>query len=361
MYNSDKKELKFNENGKFRVLMISDFHGGKNYSPKLKAGIEALIKETNPDFVMIGGDQCLGFDQEYLRNSLTDILEPIQKRNIPWAHVYGNHDHEQPLTAREQQAVYESFPLCLSQAGPADVQGVGNYVLPVYSSKSDKIAYNIFALDSNREISDYIEHFGISEKDNNIILPNSFGVGRAQAMPFFNQVRWYYRTSREIEQANGSKIPAILCMHNPLLEHNLIHMNPEECRMVGHKRECVCCSELNSGLFFACLQRGDVKGIFCGHEHMNTYHGTYCGIVLAYDGCVGYNMTAHDDLRGGRIIDLDENTGTFETKHITLMEIMGDAAIRDPGNFQGGLKYFIRGSHLFDQAVPLKDKVYVKR
>ena len=51
----------------------------------------------------------------------------------------------------------------------------------------------------------------------------------------------------------------------------------------------------------------------------------------------------------------------MESKYVSLMEIMGDAAIKDPDNFQGGLKYFIRQSHMFDQAIPLKAKVYVKK
>ena len=109
--------------------------------------------------------------------------------------------------------------------------------------------------------------------------------------------------------------------------------------MYGEKREAVCCSELNSGLFMACLERGDVKGIFCGHEHMNAYHGKYCGITLGYDSCVGYDMSAHDDVRGGRVIDISRE-GTVETKH------MGDNALRRPGFFEGGLNYFIRNNHL---------------
>jgi DNA repair exonuclease len=340
MYNADKKELKFNGDGIFKVLMISDFHAGRNYSPKLKAGIEALVVHTNPDFVMIAGDQCLGFDKVYLKTSLEDILEPIEKRGIPWSHVFGNHDRETGMETAAQEEVFESFPLCLSSKGPDDIFGIGNYVLPIYASNSDKIAYNIWALDSNREISDYIQQFGLAN-DARIILPDCFGLGKVQASPLFDQVMWYYNTSKQMEKENGRKIPAIMCMHVPIIEFNLIYRNPEECEMEGNKREGVYSGELNSGLFMACLQRGDVKGIFCGHEHLNDFQGTYCGITLAYDSCVGYNMSAHDDLRGGRIIELHEN-GSFNTRHIKLMDIMGEDAVRNPLHFEGGIKYFIR-------------------
>lgn len=340
MYSEGKRELRFNGDGKFRVLMISDFHAGKNYSPKLKAGIEALVEDTKPDFVMIAGDQCLGFNREYLKKSLEDILDPIQKRDIPWSHVFGNHDRETDMDTAAQEEIFESFPLCLSSKGPDDIFGVGNYVLPILASKSDKIAYNIWALDSNREFPDYIEQFGL-DKDTRFILPNPFGTGKVQASPLFDQVMWYYNTSKQMERENGRKIPAIMCMHVPIIEFNLIYRNPDECEMEGSKREGVYCSELNSGLFMACLQRGDVKGIFCGHEHLNDFQGKYCGITLAYDSCVGYNMTADDDLRGGRVIDLYED-GSFVTKHRKLMEIMGEDAVRDPLQFRGGIKYFIK-------------------
>ncbi len=354
MYDVENKKLHFNSDGKFRILMISDFHAGSRrkgfedgnpYSPKVKEAIEALVSETNPDFVMVGGDQCIGHSPEYLYNAFTDIMSPVLERNIPWAHVYGNHDREMAMTTDEQQKIYETVPHCFSKRGPEDIFGVCNYVIPIYGKDGEKIAYNLFSLDSNREISDYIEQFGIKEEDNNIRLPFAFGSGSVQAMPFFQQVMWYYNTSRDMEKENGSKIPALMFMHNPIIEYNLIFRNPEECDMYGEKREAVCCSELNSGLFMACLERGDVKGIFCGHEHMNAYHGKYCGIILGYDSCVGYDMSAHDDVRGGRVIDISED-GTLETKHIKLMAIMGDKALRRPDLFEGGLNYFIRNTHL---------------
>lgn len=327
------------------MLMISDFHAGTHYNPKLKAGIEALVENTKPDLVMLGGDQSAGkcfdsFNEDTLRGYLLDVLEPIIRRGIPWAHVFGNHDQEAGMSNARQEPVYESVPLCLSSAGPEGIFGVGNYVLPVYMSKGDDVAYNIWALDSNREICDYIKAFSLPE-DTRVLLPDGFGYGKMQASPMFDQVMWYYNTSLSLERTAGHRIPAVMCMHVPIVEYCLICRNPEECGMIGSKREAVYCSDMNSGLFMACLQRGDVKGIFCGHEHLNDFQGQYCGITLAYDSCVGYNMSAHDDLRGGRVIDLRED-GAFETRHIKLMDLLGKEAMRNPDFFEGGINYFIR-------------------
>ena len=366
MYQKEVKKLSFNKDGKFKILMISDMHSSGNfhgigrayYRDKMLMGMEALLDEVKPDFVMLGGDQCFGnFEnmsdnlQENLKllyDDMKEVLSPILTRGLPWAHVYGNHDAECKLTKAEMEPVYESFDTCVSKAGPENLYGVGNYLIPVYSGTDEnKVAYNIFCLDSNRELKDELKLFGVEGKEDNAVLPFPFGMGKGQSMPLFSQVMWYYNTSLNMEMKEGRKTPAIMCMHNPILEHNLIYRNPEETNMIGSKRESPACSELNSGLFYACLERGDVKGIFCGHEHLNTYQGTYCGITLAYDGCIGFDMSAHDDLRGGRVIELDEKESSFTTKFIPLVELLGKKAWRRE-EFEGGwhTEYFIRNTHL---------------
>ncbi len=336
----EKPLLKFRPDGHFRILMISDFHGKPDFNPKLTAGIEALVAHTEPDFVMLGGDQLCGIDPDTLYTFLERVMEPVQRRGIPWAHVYGNHDAEQPMTKEEMQPVYERFPLCLSEAGPDELSGVGNYCLTVLSADSDKPAYHLWAMDSHREFPDYLETFGLPD-DTKVILPKHFGSGSVQASPMFDQVMWYYSESKRRETEAGRKIPALMFMHVPIIEYQLLYRNPEVTGFIGRKREAICSGELNSGLFMACLQRGDVKGIFCGHEHLCDFQGEYCGITMAYDGCVGYDMSAHDDMRGGRVIDLYEN-GNFETRQIRLMELLGEEAMRRKDFFEGGDKYYIR-------------------
>ena len=61
-----------------------------------------------------------------------DMVEILEEKRIPWAHVYGNHDAEGDNVPKEkQQQIYESFDYCVSQAGDPSLPGVGNYVLPV--------------------------------------------------------------------------------------------------------------------------------------------------------------------------------------------------------------------------------------
>lgn len=339
--------LRFRENGHFRILMVSDFHGYRNpklpecYNYKITKGLEELIKETDPDFVMIGGDQCLeGSSAEEIRETMCSLIEPVLSRNIPWGAVFGNHDNEMGIPVPEEEKVYESIPGCVNESGPDDIDGTANYCIKILSHKDDKAAYCIYALDSHREIRDFIDKFGL-DKDTKFILPEHFNDGQTGATPSFDQVMWYYNTSKQIEKEQGRKVPAAMFMHIPLPEYLEILRNPEECNAIGSKRETVGCCELNFGLFGACLQRGDVKGIFFGHEHLCDIQGKYCGITMAQDAAIGYNMSAHDDLRGGRVIDLCED-GNLETYTVKLMDLMGADAMRRKDYFEGGCKYYIR-------------------
>lgn len=335
-----KPVLRFRGDGGFRILMISDFHGKPDYNPKLTWAIDLLVDHAKPDFVMLGGDQLVGITPELLHSYLADVTEPMNRRGIPWAHIFGNHDAEQPMTKEEQEPVYEAFPLCLSDAGPAELSGVGNYCLPVYAKDGDEVRYSFYALDSHAEVRDYVSKFGLPA-DTRFVLPKHFSDGHPQATPMFDQVMWYYNHSKSAEAANGHKIPALMFLHVPLLEFCLLYRNPEDVGFIGRKREGVACSEMNCGLFFACLERGDVRGIFAGHEHLCDFQGEYCGITLAYDGCVGYDMSAHDDMRGGRIIDIRDD-GSMETRQVRLWDLVGEACMRNPDFFEGGDKYYIR-------------------
>jgi hypothetical protein len=44
----------------------------------------------------------------------------------------------------------------------------------------------------------------------------------------------------------------------------------------------VACSALNTGFYAAAKERGDIKAMYVGHDHSNTFEGDYNGITLGY-------------------------------------------------------------------------------
>lgn len=311
-----KHKLKCNADGKFRVLMMSDIQDCLQYDERSLRAVSALFNETNPDLVILGGDNCDGrkiFSAEELKTYLDIFTKPMEERKIPWAHVYGNHDYDVKCDMDTQQKIYESYPMCVSKHTDSTVYGKSNFVLPIYDKNGENMVFNVWGIDTNNRANS-LERF--LPKDKNDIyaatscLPkNVLGAG-AWDIVHFDQLMWYWNTSCEIEKTCGQKIPGLMCMHFPPTETLAIAANPEKCIESGSCLESIGTGALNSGLFATVLQRGDIKAIGCGHVHKNDFCGEYCGIKICFDGCVGYNECTtygDDETRGGRLFEINEN------------------------------------------------------
>lgn len=312
------------KNGRFRILMMSDLHHAPDTGRVCIDNMELLIEKTRPDFVLLGGDNTTGkADMAGFLPLLRDISEPMEKRGIPWAHVFGNHDISSDITKEAQQTEYEKLPCCLSKSG--SLPGCGNWFLPVYDDEGTPV-FGIWGLDSHQDFhmpSAPVDYEGDFIKD--LLLPEPLYTGRDDESLTFEQVEWYVNTSNAIEKELGRKLPSLMVFHIPLYEFNAIVRNPELTEMRGECNEKVCASELNSGIFNAVLRRGDVKAIFCGHDHKNTFDGIYMGIRMGYDGSVGphaygFKQGDRERLRGGRIFDID-GSGNITTEMLLIGDL----------------------------------------
>ncbi len=310
MAEQNKKHiLKFRLDGTFRVVMMSDLQESSNYDPRSLRSVEALLNECDPDLVVLGGDNCYGPEiknEQDLINFLDIFTAPMEKRKIPWVHVFGNHDHEAPVPIERQQEIYESYSMCISKHTDNSVHGKSNFVIPVYNQK-DEIALAIWGLDTNGTVDDLDGLIGGSMR-NTALLPNSSaGIG-PWGMLYFDQLLWYWNTSLSLEKEAGKKVPGLLCMHIAPCEYTTAYANPEICVKDGHYNESLSGMPFNTGLFSVLLQRGDIKAICCGHTHENDFDAEYCGIRLLWDACVGYRCYGIDERRGGRLFIYNEST-----------------------------------------------------
>lgn len=304
-----KSKLKF-KNGRFRILTVSDFHGVYNFDKRLVRDLDAIVEALNPDIVLLLGDQVWrdAMDsEEHFKFFISHAVEPMEKRKIPWAHVYGNHDSYVNVKTFSMERIYESFDCCLSKAGPDNVAGVSNWVLPVYSEDEQKIVYNIWGLDSHDTLTDYINEFDLNKDPWFYKFPDYTGPYGNYDTFRFSQIMWYWNASEELNLLNGSKIPGIMTFHMPFPEYSVLYRNPAQTKYKGIMRESCGNGPFNSGLFNVLVERGEVKTVICGHDHINDYEGTLCGIKLAYDAALNYDGYCDDDLRGGRIIDIRES------------------------------------------------------
>jgi hypothetical protein len=216
---------------------------------------------------------------------------PIEARELPWAAVFGNHDDEGSLSREELLAVQQSCRRCLTRRGPTAIPGIGNYVLGVEGERDRRRAAALYFLDSGS------------------YAPAGLGdyawITRAQ-------IDWYRRASGRLAVASGGgKLPALAFFHIPLPEYDEV-WRTRPCR--GERHEPVCGPSVNSGLFAAFVEAGDVMGTFVGHDHVNDFEGELLGIRLCYGRASGYSPYGRDGFeRGARVIRLREGERGFQT------------------------------------------------
>ena len=158
--------LQFSKDGKFRILHLTDIHEvmpemddddnrdiPDNKDKETLNVIEKCIEEANPDLVVFGGDNVSGYWEEFnydlIYKTITKIVEPIKRRNIPLALVFGNHDGEVGFYTDIQMIMYNDYQNCRSCLNDADVFGCGNCNLTIKSSDGKRDAFSIWLMDSN--------------------------------------------------------------------------------------------------------------------------------------------------------------------------------------------------------------------
>ena len=289
-----KHKLQYNEDGSFRVLTLSDLHMNASADATkvqaIKDRIKFLVDKERPDLVIFTGDNTIGSSSEAsLRANIDAMVSYIEEKQIPWCHVYGNHDHEGALSNEKQQAIFESYEYCISKDAEG-ISGTGNYVHAVYKADGS-IGAVIYCLDSGAYDSekggyDYIKA---------------------------DQIAWYKETSQILQEFNdGDVINGMMAFHIPLIENNTAHNNRDNKEIVyewnGQKNEDICASKTDTNLLETIFERGDVKAIVTGHDHKNDYMYNYYGVKLTSSPNIS-DLTYYDArVQGARVFDLNADT-----------------------------------------------------
>ncbi len=293
-----ERTLRCHADGRFKILMISDLHYRPAPDPHGIALTERLIELEKPDLVIVAGDCLSGRDctsAEGLRTAVGHVAAAMENKGVPWAITFGNHDQEHfPNTRLDKDAVlalYAGYPHNLNAGYVRGLTGGGNKHLLVWNAAGTRPLYCLWLLDSNEYVTE----------------------GKATFYDWIHadQIQWYYRTSIELEKQYGGKVPGLMFFHIPLREFNEM---VNGAKIIGARHEPEAPSPVNSGLFAAVLERGDVRGIYCGHDHTNNYVGRWRGVELGYDGSAGHraypNVPPEDPsngkVRGGRVFLISE-------------------------------------------------------
>ncbi|MEU5853519.1 metallophosphoesterase family protein [Saccharopolyspora shandongensis] len=311
--------LRFRADGTYKIVQFNDTQDDERIDRRTLKLMNAVLDDQRPDLVILNGDNITGgCDTELeMRQAMNNIVQPMEERKIPWAITYGNHDEDSTakggLDESEMLEFYRSYAYNVNELGPRGVTGTGNMNLFVHGSRGNDPKFNLWLLDSGR------------------YAPGNIAGQDFAGYPTWDwlrmdQVAWYFQQSVEIERQVGRKVPGLMFIHIPLWEYRFMWFGSVDGRtdadhargvarhgIVGERNEAESPGPFNSGMFNAILTRGDVKGVFCGHDHVNTYHGNYYGVLLGYAGNTGFGTyglsgAERNRLRGARVYTLNENT-----------------------------------------------------
>ena len=127
----------------------------------------------------------------------------------------------------------------------------------------------------------------------------------------FDQINWYRQQSADYKAQNGGQpLPALAFFHIPLPEYHEA-VADENVALRGTRMEEACAPRINTGMFAAMKEAGDVMGVFVGHDHDNDYAVMWKNILLAYGRFTGGNTEYNHLPNGARVVVLDEGTRTF--------------------------------------------------
>lgn len=334
--------IKFNSDGKLKILHITDTHlkANHNFDPTIWL-VEKACDTEKPDIVMLTGDIVLNCETEDETKKLINALMNVfDSRNIPVAVTFGNHDSEQGAMSREDlMAYYNTFSCSVSLDDGESISGCGTYNVPVFSSDGKTVKFNLWVFDSGDY--DAEGHYSCVKPD---------------------QIEWYKQTSDKLKaENNGEVVNSLVFQHiivaevydalqktdskkpyayKHLYNDNEYYMFDPERVNYGAIRETPCPGYENFGQFEAMVEKGDVLAMFTGHDHTNAFAVEHRGIDIVNSLSTRYIGLFHATQCGYRVIEVDENnTAEYETRVERIYNIFNFETVKQEKQNGDEFKY----------------------
>lgn len=320
--------LKFDENGEFKIMHLCDCQDVYPANTTMLKFIDAALKEYQPDIVVLGGDNTVS--KTGMEKAIAELVSVFVENKTYFTLVFGNHDHQQDLTDDEQLVFYQQYggKYCLAYDEDPNLTGTATHALPVLGSKSGKAELMLYMFDSNQYVT--VEEF---EDEYDCVNPD--------------QIEWYVEKSKAVQAENGKVVPALAFQHivvgevyDALFHESAVDLGAltpktggkiysffprTEKILDGFLFEFPCPGYYNHGQFDAMVERGDVVGIFSGHDHINSYTTELDGIKIINTPGATYHSYGNEITRGMRMITVKENDAkNFETEVVTVSQFALD-------------------------------------
>ena len=306
----DSVTVKKKSDGDFKVLMFTDTHlkGDRELDNMTVSYMVKNIKLQNPDLVILGGDNVTyGFNKK--RN--VQLAELFENLGVYWATVLGNHEGDGFLSYDRAKVIelFSGYEHCLVKEGKDDVDGNGNCTINILNPDGT-LREVFFLMDTGDYMTDESKaEYGVTDTDDVYD-----GVKTSQ-------VEWYKEKHDAIEEEYGA-FKSVTVVHIPIYQAEKEYAEGDF--LYGEKREGVCESGFDAGLFDAMKEKGSAQAVYFGHDHVNNF-GVMCDdILLSYiqpSGYGAYNMSSKFDapenewIQGCTLLNIKED-GTYEAERI---------------------------------------------
>ncbi len=334
---SDLPILRFDENGEFKILHITDCQDVYPANQTMVQFITHCLNKYEPDLVVLGGDNCVD-DTGNIEAAITEIANIFVENETYFTLVFGNHDRE---GGRGENDVLLSYykkaggKYCLAYDAVPSLTGVGTHNLPILASDSLNVAYNLYMFDSGTS--------GYSD-------PERSGQEGYDCV-HEDQVNWFKATNSAYTALNGGKvIPSMAFQHiivgeimdvfykeksEVAISFDSKFCNGKEYDLTvadfsaikdGMLTEPPCPGVENYGQFDALVEQGTVA-VFSGHDHVNTFTVEYQGVDIVNTAGCTFHSYGQDYNRGGRLITLHEGETEYDSQVLLLAEEAMDSDV----------------------------------
>ena len=335
----DKKILLVDD-AAFMRMLIRNTLTTNGYTNILEASDGEIAVATyaaeKPDLVIFTGDQIKGYSKKFkkdpaiIEGTIDTLVEPIAKRNIPFMVTYGNHDAQCGVDNRGQYKFYAKYDNFIS-GDLRNADDVGTADIQIYLSTEDKPVFELYIIDSHGKAKDCAGYAPGDKK----------------------QIEWYVSRREQLKAENGDYLPSLVFQHIPVPEffdvikkvpkgtkgavpaygaheNEYFVLNDETIAEGGFMLESPASPDVNTGEFEAMSEKGDVLGIYVGHDHNNSFVVKYKGVDLGYTQGAGFNVYGPGENRGVRIFELDETAPREYKTHIATFKELCGTKIKTP-------------------------------
>lgn len=277
----------------------------------LRHTVTQVIEKVKPDLITVLGDISWGPKSIHAYRCFGELMESF---GIPWAVLWGNHDHEVadpngPYQLENLEELLSTYPHCIFEKGDPSL-GSGNYVVGI-EEEGKRVEALIF-MDSRYDRAYYLDPYCNVCED------------RCEKAFTSAQIPWYQETVKSLKEMGYPE--STLYIHVPFYGyrtafyeateegfHNPNSVSLEDSyRGVGWKEEykstCfgvnwenIASQSREDGFLDAVLESNHTKNVIVGHCHENNSSVLYRGVRLSFCIKLGIGCEGNPMLNGGSV------------------------------------------------------------